>query len=138
MGFRSGTDANSRQVGEAGRVRRDDDAIAGCGSRRDQQVELPSLPCGSPAVCDQPSVSTRDLEAVALDRQSLEYTLDEADTRRTPLIVGQLDADEKLRDGYGRDRHVVPGMSDLSKRLCTALDLDQNARVEDQSGQSRS
>ena len=81
---------------------------------------------------------TSGRERVVLDRERLQHVFYERGSSFALTSVGELDPDEQLGGGDGRDRDVVVVGDRPVQAGPPAFGGDQDRRVEDQAFQSRS
>ena len=124
-----------REFGKATLVQAHDLPLPGSRRRRDDEVV--GAPWGScpPNVRQQSGVCLSDTEVVDLDRGRTENRRDEALALLPPASLRELSTNFQLRHGDRRYSDIITIVDHLSQRTTTALGIDQDRRVEDQSRQ---
>lgn len=123
------------QLGKATFVEAHDLPFPGTRRRRDDEVVGAPWRSSPTDVRQESSVCLGHVEVVRLNREGVQNCRYKALAFLAPAPFRELNANLQLRNGDRRYSDIITVVDHLSQRTTTALGVDQNRRVEDQSRQ---
>lgn len=102
-----GADDDFGKIAVGGAVGGDDLTLGRIGGRGDDQIVCSSGPALAAREGEELGVGGGNRVVVVDDGDDVDDVVDEGLTVRAVRVIGEVDSDQELGDGDGRDRHVV-------------------------------